>query len=357
MAIADQVPTESGFRARTEGSDIIADSDLAGKIAIVTGGYSGIGLETVRALVGKGVRVIVPVRDRRKAEAALAGVSASTGAGNTGAGNTGADSAETGSIEIGDMDLSDLASVRSFAATMVDELPRLDFLINNAGVMACGEARVGADWESQFAINHLGHMMLSLGLMDLLRGAGSAGVGSSAGDGHRVRVIALSSTAHKRSDIRWDDVHFQRQPYEKWEAYGQAKTANALFANALSRRLKASGGLAFSVHPGGIFTPLQRHLSLEEQVELGWLNEDGSLSVLAKAGFKTPEQGCSTTLWAATSALLDGKPGVYCEDCDIAAPTEKNSPLARYRGVENWACDDESAERLWTMSEEMLAQA
>ena len=168
------------------------------------------------------------------------------------------------------------------------------------------------------------------------------------------RVICLSSTAHKLSDIRWEDMNYETDAYHKWQAYGQSKTANALFANALSRRLKETGGLAFSVHPGGIFTPLQRHLPQEEMVALGWINEDGSPSELAKNGFKTPEQGCSTTLWAATSPLLENKSGVYCEDCNIAAPTNLESPMARYAGVNAHACDEESAERLWSITEALL---
>jgi NAD(P)-dependent dehydrogenase (short-subunit alcohol dehydrogenase family) len=233
--------------------------------------------------------------------------------------------------------------VRRLAAHLATSLPRLDLLINNAGIMACPEMRVGPGWEAQFATNHLGHMALALGLMDLLMRTDGA------------RVVALSSTGHKISGIRWDDIHFRTAPYDKWQAYGQSKTADALFANALSRRLKASGGLAFAVHPGGIFTPLQRHLGVEEQVRLGWINEDGTPSELAKAGFKSTEQGCATTLWAATSPALADKPGVYCEDCDIAAPTDPSSPFARYRGVEAHACDDDAAERLWAVSEEMLA--
>jgi NAD(P)-dependent dehydrogenase (short-subunit alcohol dehydrogenase family) len=155
----------------------------------------------------------------------------------------------------------------------------------------------------------------------------------------------------------WDDTNFENTPYEKWRAYGQAKTANALFANALSRRLKKTGGLAFSVHPGGIFTPLQRHLPKEEMIAIGWLNDDGEPSELAKAGFKSPEQGASTTLWAATSSKLNRMPGVYCEDADIAALTDPTSPMARYMGVDAHACDDEAAERLWSLSERLLRAA
>ena len=325
MALSDQVPVQSGWHARSTGAEVIAACDLAGKVAVVTGGYSGIGLETVRALAAKGARVVVPVRDRAKAGATLAGLA--------------------GDVQAADMDLGDLASVRRFAEGLAAALPRLDLLINNAGIMACPETRVGPGWEAQFGTNHLGHMALTLALMPLLTKTAGA------------RVVALSSTGHKISGIRWDDIHFNTTAYDKWQAYGQSKTANALFANALSRRLAPSGGLAFAVHPGGIFTPLQRHLGTEEQVRLGWINADGSPSELAKAGFKTAEQGCSTTLWAATSPALAGKPGVYCEDCDIAAPTDPASPLARYRGVNPHACDDDAAERLWAASEAMLAAA
>lgn len=324
MALIDQVPVNSGFGPKSTGAEVVAGHDLHGKVAVVTGGYSGIGLETVRALAQQGARVIIPVRDRAKAGPALAGV--------------------TGQVEAADMDLGDLASVRRFVESFKAAHSRLDLLINNAGIMACPETRIGPGWESQFGTNHLGHIALALGLMDLLQQTPQA------------RVVALSSTGHKLSSIRWEDIHYRNTPYDKWQAYGQSKSANALFANAMSRRLSTSGGHAFAVHPGGIFTPLQRHLGIEEQVRLGWINADGSPSELAKTGFKSTEQGCSTTLWAATSAALTGKPGVYCEDCDIAAPTVEGSPLARFRGVEAHACDEGSAERLWDMSVAMLAE-
>lgn len=325
MALADQIPAQSGFRAKTTGAEVLSGVDLSGKTAIVTGGYSGIGLETVRALLDQGAAVIVPVRSLAKATDALAELS--------------------GAVSAAPLDLGDLASVRRFVETMLDSLTRLDLLINNAGVMACPEARVGPGWESQFGVNHMGHFALTAGLMPLLERTEDA------------RVVALSSTAHKLTDILWDDIQYERTPYDKWQAYGQAKTANALFANALSRRLKPSGSLAFAVHPGGIFTPLQRHLPKDEQIVLGWLGPDGEPSEQARAMFKSPEQGCSTTLWAATSPLLADKPGVYCEDCDIAAPTDPDSAFARYRGVNAHACSDESAERLWEISEQLLTEA
>ena len=323
MAIEDQKPVGSGFSTRPDGAEVIRDVELEGKTAIVTGGYSGIGLETVRALATKGVRVLIPARSEQKARENLLGLE--------------------GQIENDSMDLGEIGSVRAFADRVGQQFESLDLLINNAGIMATPETRIGDGWEAQFATNHLGHMALTLALLPLLEKTQGA------------RVIALSSTGHKVSDIRWDDVHYQASPYDKWQAYGQSKTANALFANALSRRLAPSEGQAFAVHPGGIFTPLQRHLSLEEQVQLGWLTEDGQPTELAKQGFKTPQQGCATTLWAATSPLLNGKPGVYCEDCDIAAPTDLESPMARFMGVDLHACSDEAAERLWAMSEAMLA--
>lgn len=323
MAQSDQIPVNSSFHRKSTGQEVLAKVNLEGKTAIITGGYSGIGLETTRALAAKGVKVIVPVRSPQKAAENLAKVS--------------------GEVHTAQMDLSDLKSVAAFADKMNSELDQLDFLINNAGIMACPETRVGPGWEAQFGVNQMGHFALTNALMPLLKKTPGT------------RVISLSSTAHKMSDIHWDDTNYNTRTYDKWQAYGQSKTANALFANALSRRLKETGGLAFAVHPGGIFTPLQRHLPKEEMVALGWINEDGSPTELAKQGFKTPEQGCSTTLWAATSPLLDGKPGVYCEDCNIAAPTDPANSMARYLGVDPHACDDESAEKLWAMSEAFLA--
>lgn len=158
-----------------------------------------------------------------------------------------------GQVQTAPVDLSELASVRAFADQMVQRLDRLDLLINNAGIMACPLARVGPGWESQFGVNHMGHFALTQGLLPLLRRT------------DRPRVVCRSSGAHKTSDIRWDDIDYDRSPYDKWQAYGQAKTANALFANALSRRLRDDGGRAFAVHPGGIFTPL-RHLPTEEMI-------------------------------------------------------------------------------------------
>ncbi|HYE27450.1 MAG TPA: oxidoreductase [Allosphingosinicella sp.] len=322
MAEADQRPIGSGFDRNSTAREVLTGIDLTGRNYIVTGGYSGIGLETVRALVEAGASVTVPARSPEAAREALAGLA---------------------NVEVATMDLADLESVRAFARSWRDGGRPLHGLINNAGVMACPLARVGPGWESQFAICHLGHFELARELESSLKAA----------DGPR--VIALSSTAHVMSDVHWDDPHFLRHDYDKWQAYGQAKTADALFALGLDRRWAADGVRAFSVHPGGIFTPLQRHLSDDEMVALGWKNPDGSLSERAMAMLKTPEQGAATTIWALTSPRLDGMGGLYCEDCDVAQLADETSQ--RYQHVRPWACSEQGAERLWTMSERMIAEA
>jgi NAD(P)-dependent dehydrogenase (short-subunit alcohol dehydrogenase family) len=323
MAAADQVPVDSGFHAKSTAREVVAGIDLSGKNVIVTGGYSGIGLETVRALAGAGARVTVPARRVDAAASALADVA--------------------GEIEIAAMDLGDVASVRSFADQYLETGRPLHILINNAGVMATPFGRVGKGWETQFGTNHLGHMALALKLAPALQAADGA------------RVVALSSTGHVRSDVIWDDPHYTARPYDKWEAYGQAKSANALFALGVDRLGRDVGVRAFSVHPGGIFTPLQRHLTDEEMAALGWKNADGTIPPAVQAMFKTPEQGASTTVWAATSPGLAGKGGVYCEDCNIAKAATPESQ--RWEHAREWITDDARAERLWAMSGKMLAEA
>lgn len=321
MAAADQKQINSGFNAKSTAAEVIRGADLSGKSVVVTGGYSGIGIETVRALASAGASIVVPARDVAKAKDALAGLK--------------------GKIEIAAMDLGDLASVEKFARDYSAGRNALHLLINNAGVMACPETRIGKNWELQFATNHIGHFALTAALLPLLRAASGA------------RVVALSSTGHKISPIRWDDIHFQKGGYDKWVAYGQSKTANALFAVGLDAREKSNGVRAFAVHPGGIVTPLQRHLAKEEMIALGWLGPDGEISEMAKAMFKTPEQGASTTVFAATSAILDGRGGVYCENCDIANLAGPDAP--RWAEVQPYACDEAEAARLWTATERMIA--
>jgi NAD(P)-dependent dehydrogenase (short-subunit alcohol dehydrogenase family) len=311
---------DSGFGYRTTAAEAVAGIDLTGKLAIVTGGYSGLGLETVKALANAGAHVVVPARRREHAEEVLAGIDPSPGG-----------------VEVDELDLSDLDSVRAFAQRFLDSGRNVDILINNAAVMASPEARVGPGWEMQFATNHLGHFVLTNLLWPALTNNGGA------------RVVALTSTGHKITPVRFDDINFETTPYDKWVAYGQAKTADALFAVQLDALGQEAGVRAFAVHPGGILTPLQRHLPQEEMVAAGWISEDG----VPDERMKTPEQGAATSVWAATSPQLDGMGGVYCENCDVAEPTDPADPMARYRGVEAHAVDPEAAARLWSVSAEM----
>lgn len=317
-----QAKLGSGLDPKSEPSDILAGKDLTGKVAVVTGGYSGIGLETTRALAAAGAKVYVPVRNVDKAAETLATV-------------------ERGEVIPLPMDLGDFASVRRFVAEMLENESQIDLLINNAGIMACPEARIEGGWESQFGVNHLGHFVLTKGLLPALLAADSP------------RVVCLSSIGHRRGGVNFEDINFENTPYEKWTAYAQAKTANALFALGLDMKYADQGLRAFSVHPGGIITPLQRHLQNEEMVALGWLDENGNLSELAAALFKSTTQGCTTTLWAATSDMLDGKGGLYCEDCDVAELADEDTP--RYFGVAQWAVDPDLAVKLWELSESATA--
>jgi NAD(P)-dependent dehydrogenase (short-subunit alcohol dehydrogenase family) len=310
-----QEPIGSGFGPRSTANDVLEGIDLSGRLAIVTGGYSGLGLETVRALSAAGAAVIVPARRPAHAAATLAGVER---------------------VEVDELDLADLASVRGFAQRVLDAGRSVDILINNAAIMAAPETRVGPGWEAQFATNHLGHFALAGLLWPLLAADGGA------------RVVALSSTGHKLSGIRWDDLMFETG-YDKWQAYGQAKTANSLFAVHLDALGAEVGVRAFAAHPGGIRTPLQRHLTREEMTAAGWMDEEGNVH----ERFKTPEQGASTATWAATSPALKGMGGVYCENCDIAEPTDPGSPTARTEGVDPHAVDPDAAARLWTISAEL----
>ncbi|MGW6014635.1 SDR family NAD(P)-dependent oxidoreductase [Streptomyces sp. NPDC055210] len=304
----------SGFDRHSTADDVLAGIDLTGRLAIVTGGYSGLGLETTRALSKAGATVVVPARRRAVAEEAVAGIDG---------------------VEVDELDLGDLESVRAFADRFLASGRTVDLVIDNAGIMACPETRVGPGWEAQFATNHLGHFALVNRLWPAIAPGGA-------------RIVSVSSTGHHTSDIRWDDPHWNRGDYDKWEAYGQAKTANVLFAVQLDALGKDSGVRAFALHPGGILTPLQRHLPRQEMVERGWIDENGV--PLNPEGFKSPEQGAATQVWAATSPQLSGMGGVYCEDCDIAEIAPADGTRV---GVREYAIDPASAARLWALSAEL----
>jgi NAD(P)-dependent dehydrogenase (short-subunit alcohol dehydrogenase family) len=272
-------------------AQLLTGIDLTGRTAVVTGGYSGVGLATTRALRDAGARVVVPARRPDIARESLAGMSG---------------------VEVDELDLADLGSVRSFAERFQDRHPALDILIANAGIMACPETRVGPGWEAQFAVNHLGHYALTNLLWPALAAAGTA------------RVVAVASGRNPDTSIRWADVHFVNG-YDKWAAYAQSKLANILFARHLDLLGRPHGVRAFSVNPGYIRTPLQRHLAVEEMVAAGWIDAAG---VPAPGLFRTAEQGAATQIWAATSTDLDGLGGDYCVDCQITGTVPTDGPDA-----------------------------
>ena len=328
MSTTEQRPLPSGFGAASSADDVIKGIDLTGKVAIVTGGYSGIGLETVRALRAAGAEIVVPARDTARARAALA---------------------QFDGVEVEPMDLIDPASIDAFAARFLDSGRPLHLLLNNAGIMATPLARDARGYESQFATNHLGHFQLVARLRPALASAGGA------------RVVAISSRGHRFSPVVFDDLNFERREYEPFLAYGQSKTANALFALELDRRARAEGVRAFSVHPGMIIdTGLSKHVDPEVIRAAGVFADDGTPVRDPERQMKTPQQGAATGVWCATSPQLDGLGGVYCENCDIS-PLVSAADEAAWRassgmpGVLPYAVDPDAAARLWEISEQIIA--
>jgi NAD(P)-dependent dehydrogenase (short-subunit alcohol dehydrogenase family) len=307
------------FGAESTATQVIAGIDLTGKRAIVTGGSSGIGVETARALAGANAEVTLAVRDRVAGERTAADIVDSTG---------------NPAVRVGQLDLADPDSVAGFVA---DWSGPLHVLVNNAGVMALPERLLTPrGWEMQFAVNHLGHFALALGLHGALAAAGGA------------RIVSLSSRGHLRSPVIFDDLSFAYRPYEPFVAYGQSKTANILFAVEATRRWAGDGITANAVHPGAIAdTNLSRHMDPDE---LANLRSSGLFR------YKTLEQGAATTVLVATSPQLDGIGGRYFEDCNEAEILDSDAPdlSDNTHGVAAYALDPANAERLWTVSEQLL---
>lgn len=316
--ITPQAPIPSGFGHQTTAREALGGRDLSGKTAIVTGGYSGIGLETTRALAEAGATVIVPARTPEKARASVAGIPR---------------------VELESLDLINPASIDAFAQRFLDTGRPLDILVNSAGIMAVPLTRDARGYESQFATNHLGHFQLTARLWPALKKSGNA------------RIVSVSSGAIRYSGIDFGDPNFERKEYDKWIAYGQSKSANALFAVELDKRGYSSGVRAFSLHPGVIITDLSRHLSDDEMRAMGALDEQGRRVASDPSRYKSPEQGAATSVWCAASTQLDGMGGVYCEDVDISVVVPDDAPIGP--GVVQWAINPEFAERLWLLSEDL----
>lgn len=315
----------SRFNARSTALEVVESIDITGRRAIVTGGGAGLGLETTRALAKAGAEVTLAVRNLAQGEAAVAQIRAEQ---------------PNALLRVAKLDLADLASVQTFADDWQAQAGghALHLLINNAGVMACPLARTPQGWESQFATNHLGHFALTTALVpSLLKAAPS-------------RVVVLSSMGHKLGGIDFDDIQFEHREYNKWKAYAQAKTANALMSLGLHLRHGDEGITSNAVHPGGVDTGLHRHVPDDEKRAMGWMGDDGKMS----ARFKTPAQGASTSVWAATAPELLGRGGRYLEDCNEGLPAEAGN---RTSGYAPHIVDADVAQRLWEVSLKLLDKA
>ncbi|HTF07885.1 MAG TPA: SDR family NAD(P)-dependent oxidoreductase [Asanoa sp.] len=300
------------FGATSTAAEVLAGVDLTGRRAVVTGGSSGIGVETVRALAGAGAEVTLAVRD------VAAGARVARAIGHP-------------HLTVAPLDLADQASV----ATFVDGWSGpLHILVNNAGIMATPLLRTARGYELQLATNHLGHFALATGLHPALAAAGDA------------RIVSVSSVGHVNAGIDFDDPNFERRPYDKWVAYGQSKTANVLFAVEAAKRWAADGITANALNPGRITTTnLGRHIDDIGNAPASF--DPGSTDV----SWKDAEQGAATSVLLAGSPLVAGVTGRYFEDCQEAGP---HQPGVR-RGVAGYALDQEAAARLWRVSADLTA--
>lgn len=314
-----QQPIGSGFNATSTTNDVINGIDLSGKLAIVTGAGTGIGLETAKTLANAGAKVIALVRDVEKAKNNLAGI--------------------TG-IEIEQLDLTDANAIDTFADKFLASGRSLDLLINNAGIMFVPLRRDADGNESQLATNYLSVFRLTAKLWEALRKAKDA------------RVINISSMGHQFAPFNFDDPNFNNQEYQTLQAYGQSKTAVNLFSLELDNRAKAFGIRAYSIHPGNIWgTELAREAPVEILQQFGFLDEKGNLVQAVVDSLKTVPQGAATTIWAATSPLLSEIGGVYLEDVDVAElATDPSVP----NGVKLYSLDEANAKQLWSLTEELL---
>ncbi len=309
------------FGATSTTDDVLAGVNLAGKRILVTGASAGLGVETIRSLAAHGATVVGAARDLNKAKSAL-------------------DAAGVKGVELVELDLAALASCRKAADALVAKGQPFDVVIANAGVMACPQGKTADGFETQFGTNHLGHFVFVNHLAPLLKSG--------------ARVVSLSSSGHRFSDVDLDDPNFERTPYAEFVAYGRSKTANALFATGRDKRLKSRGVRACSVHPGGIMTELGRHMTDEMRAAmLANIEAANKASGAPPFVFKTIPQGAATSVWAAIVAPAETIGGLYCEDCNVAAPN--NNPDAR-AGVRAYAIDPTRADALWAKSEEMVGE-
>jgi len=323
---ACQAPLGTGYSATSTAAEVAGDIDLSGRIVIVTGGYTGIGLETVKTFTEAGAEVWVPVRDKAKAQKNLDGIPG---------------------LIIHSMDLMNPDSIDAFAQAFLSTGKPLHILVNNAGIMWVPLRRDTRGNESQLSTNHLGHFQLTARLWPALKKAGNA------------RVVTVSSFGHQIAPFNFDDPNFTHRPYETLQGYGQAKTANNLFTVELDHRSKAFGVRAYSVHPGAVNgTDLGREAPMELYQQMGTHDANGNIFPEVERKLKTVPQGAATTVWCATSSMLQTIGGVYCEDADIAELDKGNiehkfDDPSTLRGVRPYSVNAGNAQRLWQLTEEM----
>jgi len=327
----------SPYSSRSTALEVVDGIDLSGRRAVVTGGASGIGVETARALAHAGAEVVLAVRDTAAGERTAANIAGSLQR----AGRTGVPAPTVEAL-----DLADLASVDAFTARWGAR--PLHVLAANAGVMDTPHATTAQGWELQLGTNHLGHFALTTGLHAAL----AAGAAELAGAQDGARVVVVSSSGHAASPVVFDDLMFERRPYDPGLAYGQSKTANALFAVELTRRWSGEGITANSLMPGGIWTPLQRHWSAEQRAGAEAFSQQAEAS--GAFHIKSTEQGAATSVFLATSPLVAGVGGRYFEDCQEARVVERLDGLA---GVLPHALDPGAARHLWDVSEQLVSAA
>ena len=309
---------DRNFGKDSTAEEVAEGIDLGGRRALVTGASGGLGAETARVLAARGAAVTLTARDVPKGEKVAEQIRSETG---------------NEAVDVMELELSVPTSVRAFADGYLKRHDTLNLLINNAGVMACPLARSAEGWEMQFATNHLGHFLLTGLLMPALR----AGVPA--------RIVNVSSRGHRFSPVVFDDIHFEKREYDKFTSYGQAKTANVLFAVELERRYGGEGIHAYALHPGGIMTELGRHMTQEDIEQL--------MSQAPAGGFewKTVPCGAATTVYAATAPELEGRGGVYLDDCQVSGRRESSDAAV---GYEPWAMDPAAAAQLWDVSNQTL---
>jgi NAD(P)-dependent dehydrogenase (short-subunit alcohol dehydrogenase family) len=322
----------NGFGATSTTEDVLSGANLEGKRVLVTGVSAGLGVETARSLAAHGAEVVGAARDLAKAEAATAQVRKDA-------------AAHGGSFELVALDLASLASVRACADRLLAKGEPFDVIIGNAGVMATPFGHTADGFETQFGTNHLGHFVLVNRIAPLIRAGG--------------RLINLSSSGHRYSNVDLEDPNFERTPYDPFIAYGRSKTANILFAVAFDRRHRERGIRAAAVHPGGIQTELARYLDpshIENIVDQ--LNKQLAAEGKGPFEFKTIPQGAATSVWAGVVAAADEIGGQYCENCHVGRIVPDDVTISAVsEGVRGYALDAKNAEALWNKSEELVGES